>query len=244
MIKKLFSVVPSAAPAGRRRPNVRLGAAAAALALSTGAALPLAHAQAVDPDTLPGRSGGASQADERHAAGADSTIHPVRGFLPDLNFELAAAGGQTVTEDDFEGKVVMMFFGYASCPDVCPTTMAQLSQVMASLGTASDQVRIVFVSVDPHRDTPEILQAYVDAFGSNAIGLTGSERQISRLARRYRVAYQIEKPRGDDSNAYEVAHSRGIYIFDGRGKARLLSSDSESVEKLTAAVRGLLSEAS
>jgi len=217
--------------------------------LSMAAALPLAGvmlmqsaaAQAIDPQTLPGRADSTAQDDGRHAAGAGSTIHPIRGFLPDLDFELVAAGGKTITEKDFEGKVVMMFFGYASCPDICPTTMAQLSMVMESLGEQAEQARVLFVSVDPHRDTPEILQAYVDAFDNrHAIGLTGSERQISRLARRYRVAYQIEKPRGDDVNDYEVAHSRGIYIFDEHGKARLLASDGESVEKLTAAVRGLL----
>lgn len=236
-------VFPTTPSAGRLRRPGGLSGAVTALALS--ACLSAAQAQAVDPDTLPGRSAGETQVqDSGHAAGADSTIHPIRGFLPDLNFELVAAGNKTITEDDFDGKLVMMFFGYASCPDICPTTMAQLSQVTAALGPQADQVRIVFVSVDPHRDTPEILQAYVDAFDSNAIGLTGSERQISRLARRYRVAYQIEKPRGDDSNVYEVAHSRGIYIFDARGKARLLASDGESVEKLTAAVRDLLPEAS
>lgn len=220
-----------------------LGAAMSGVALCLpllGPGLPHAHAQSIDPDSLPGKSG--SEPSSGHSAGADSTVHPIRGFLPDLDFELVAAGDKTVTEEDFEGKVVLMFFGYASCPDICPTTMAQLSQVMEALGPQADQVRILFISVDPHRDTPEILQAYVNAFDKNAIGLTGSERQISRLARRYRVAYQIEKPRGDDPEDYEVAHSRGIYMFDAQGKARLLASDGESVEKLTTAVRSLLPE--
>ena len=222
----------------------RLAALALATALPlSGGLVSIAAAQAIDPETLPGRATGAAPS-SGHAAGADSTIHPIRGFLPDLKFELVAAGGKTITEEDFDGKVVMMFFGYASCPDICPTTMAQLSQVMEALGSQAEQVRILFISVDPHRDTPEILQAYVNAFDQNAIGLTGSERQISRLARRYRVAYQIEKPRGDDPDSYEVAHSRGIYIFDAQGKARMLASDSESVEKLTATVRDLLPEAS
>src|SRR5690606_20105888 len=170
-----------------------LGAAMSGVALCLpllGPGLPNAHAQSIDPDSLPGKSG--SEPSSGHSAGADSTVHPIRGFLPDLDFELVAAGDKTVTEEDFEGKVVLMFFGYASCPDICPTTMAQLSQVMEALGPQADQVRILFISVDPHRDTPEILQAYVNAFDKNAIGLTGSERQISRLARRYRVAYQIE----------------------------------------------------
>jgi len=220
------------------------------MALSLAAALPLAGAvfahsawaQAIPP--LPGQTESAGEAQTGHAAGADSTIHPIRGFLPDLSFELAAAGGKSITEEDFDGKIVMMFFGYASCPDICPTTMAQLSQVVEELGPEAEHVRILFISVDPHRDTPEILQAYVNAFDQNAIGLTGSERQISRLARRYRVAYQIAKPRGDDASDYEVAHSRGIYIFDAEGKARMLASDGESVEKLTAAVRSLLPETS
>lgn len=222
----------------------RLAGAAATLCMSIVAALAAAPAAAsaagADARTPSATQGASPVPSSGHAAGADSAIHPVRGFLPDLDFELVAAGGKTVTEKDFEGKIVMMFFGYASCPDICPTTMAQLSQVMAALGPQAERVRILFISVDPHRDTPEILQAYVNAFDQNAIGLTGSEKQISQLARRYRVAYQIEKPRGDDTEAYEVAHSRGIYIFDDKGKARVLASDGESVEKLTAAVRGLL----
>lgn len=226
-----------AAPGARLTYAAATLAAALALALA-GMTATTASAQGVDPGSLPRQEGAVPATG--HAEGADSAIHPVRGFLPDLDFELIAAGGKTVTEKEFAGKIVMMFFGYASCPDICPTTMAQLSQVMEALGPQAEQVRILFVSVDPHRDTPEILQAYVNAFDRNAIGLTGSEKQISQLARRYRVAYQIEKPRGDDTEAYEVAHSRGIYIFDGKGKARVLASDGESVQKLTAAVRGLL----
>src|SRR3546814_881269 len=119
-------------------------------------------------------------------AHADTALHNVRGFLPDLRFTLESAGGKTVTQDNFKGKTVLMFFGYASCPDVCPTTMAQLSQVMLELGDQADKVRILFISVDPHRDTPEVLQAYVNAFDSNAIGLTGTEKQVADAARRYR----------------------------------------------------------
>lgn len=173
-------------------------------------------------------------------ARAETDVHPIRGFLPDLQFSLQGAD-KSYTEADFRGKTVLMFFGYASCPDICPTTMAQLSQVMTELGAEADKVRILFVSVDPHRDTPEILQSYVNAFDSHAIGLTGSEKQVADLARRYRVAFQIEKPDPKNPNNYEVAHSRGIYVFDKNGKARLLASDGESVEALTAGVRQVLS---
>lgn len=170
-----------------------------------------------------------------------AAVHPVRGFLPDLKFTLQGAGGATVTQQAFAGKIVLMFFGYASCPDICPTTMAQLAQVTEALGPKADQVRILFVSVDPHRDTPDILQTYVDQFDPHAIGLTGDESAIAALARRYRVAYQIERPDTTAPNApYEVSHSRGIYAFDQQGKATWLASDSESQEDLLAALRPML----
>jgi len=178
------------------------------------------------------------------ACGAKSeqwSLYDIEGHLPDLKFSLQAAGNRTMTQADLAGKTVLLFFGYASCPDVCPTTMAQLTEVLGRLGDSARDVRIVFVSVDPHRDTPDNLQAYVDAFNRNAIGLTGSERQVADLARRYRVSYQIEKPRpGDDPDNYDVTHSRGVYIFDNRGKARLLASDSGSIDALAHDLRQLL----
>lgn len=169
------------------------------------------------------------------------SLYDVSGHLPDLNFSLQAAGNKTLTQDDFKGKTVLMFFGYASCPDICPTTMAQLSEVIAKLGDEAKDVRILFISVDPHRDTPDMLQAYVDAFNKNAIGLTGKEEQIQNLARKYRIAYQIEKPKsGDNPEVYDVTHSRGVFIFDNQGKARLLASDTEAVDLVTKDVRQLL----
>lgn len=174
---------------------------------------------------------------------AVAAVHPVRGFLPDLKFSLQGAGGVTMTEKDFAGKVVLLFFGYANCPDICPTTMAQLAQVRQALGPQADQVRILFVSVDPHRDTPDILQNYVDHFDKHAIGLTGDESTIADLARRYRVAYQIERPKGDPDAPYEVAHSRGIYCFDQKGRAIWLASDSESQAELLKALKPLLQPA-
>ncbi|GAA5092641.1 MULTISPECIES: SCO family protein [Paenalcaligenes] len=172
---------------------------------------------------------------------ASSQIHPVRGFMPDLKFTLNAANQTVLTEKDMRGKVVLMFFGYANCPDICPTSMAQLADVMEKLGDDAQHVRILFVSVDPHRDTPDMLQEYVENFDDRyAIGLTGTEKQIADLARRYRVAYQIEKPRSANPNDYEVSHSRGVYFFDAKGKARYLASDSEEVEALVEKVRAIL----
>ncbi len=171
----------------------------------------------------------------------DWTLYNIKGHLPDLKFSLPGAGGKTVSSDDLKGKTVLLFFGYASCPDICPTTMAQLTAVLHNLGEKARDVRIVFVSVDPHRDTPDILQAYVNAFNSQAIGVTGNEKQVADLARRYRVAYQIEKPRpGDDADQYDVTHSRGVYIFDNQGRARLLASDTDSIEAMTKDLRQLI----
>jgi len=193
-----------------------------------------------DAPAAAGKNEAAGLASDAAQSNADTFIRRIRGFLPDLRFSLEGAQGKTVTQDAFEGKVVLLFFGYASCPDICPTTMAQLSQVVNNLGKQADQVQIVFISVDPHRDTPDVLQSYVSAFNDHAIGLTGNERQIADVARRYRVAYQIEKPSGSDPKNYEVTHGRGIYIFDQKGRARFLASDSESIDTLTASVRELL----
>jgi protein SCO1/2 len=111
------------------------------------------------------------------------------------------------------------------------------------LGDAGADARILFVSVDPHRDTPDRLQAYVSAFNKNAIGLTGTERQIADIARRYRVSYQIDKPKpGGDPDVYDVTHSRGVYVFDRQGKARLLLSDSSSTDQVVGALRKLIGE--
>ena len=169
------------------------------------------------------------------------SLYDVSGHLPNLRFSLQGTGGKTVTEKDFAGQTVFMFFGYASCPDICPTTMAQLTEVVNKLGDHAKDVKIVFVSVDPHRDTPDILQAYVKAFSNSAIGLTGNENQVAELARRYRVAYQIEKPKpGDSTEVYDVTHSRGVFIFDRFGRARLLASDTEKVDVVVADVKQLI----
>jgi len=175
-------------------------------------------------------------------AEADTSIHKIRGFLPDLKFTLMGANDREVTADDLKGKTILLFFGYANCPDICPTTMLQLAEVIENLGAQKDEAQVVFISVDPHSDKPDMLQEYVNLFTDDALGLTGSEKQIADVARRYRVSYQIEKPKSDDDTQYEVAHSRGIYIFDKQGKARLLASDGESVAALTKAVKQVLAQ--
>jgi len=171
------------------------------------------------------------------------SLYDIKGHLPDLKFTLNGANQKTWTEQDLKGQTVLLFFGYASCPDICPTTMAQLNEILQKLGNKAKNIKIVFISVDPHRDTPDVLQAYVNAFNPQAIGLTGDENTISNLARRYRVAYQIEKPKpGDSADIYDVTHSRGVFVFDKNGDARLLASDSENTDAFVADLKKLLQQ--
>ncbi|HEY9130523.1 MAG TPA: SCO family protein [Dyella sp.] len=146
----------------------------------------------------------------------------IAGHMPDLDFDLTDDAGKQVSGKDYRGKVVLLYFGYTHCPDVCPLTLAQLHVVMQRLGPLADGVRILFVSVDPARDTPEVMHAYVNAFDTRAVGLTGKPGDIEALSKRYRSAFTRE-PAKEDGN-YEVSHSSAIYVFDQDGKARLLST--------------------
>jgi len=146
----------------------------------------------------------------------------ISGHMPDLAFQLTDDNGKAVSAADYRGKVLLLYFGYTHCPDVCPLTLAQLHVTLQKLGKPGDGVRILFVSVDPARDTPAVLHAYVNAFDKRAVGLTGSPRAIEALSKRYRSAFTRE-PSGKDGN-YEVTHSSAIYVFDRDGRARVLST--------------------
>jgi protein SCO1 len=154
----------------------------------------------------------------------------VSDHLPDLQFKLTDDNGRTVTAADYSGKVVLMYFGYTHCPDVCPLTLTQLHVILQRLGAPADDARILFVSVDPARDTPEIMHAYVNAFDKRAVGLVGSARDTEALAKRYRSAFTREPDKGD--GIYDVSHSSAIYIFDRDGKARLLATPSAAQDDI------------
>ncbi len=163
----------------------------------------------------------------------------VSGHMPPLEFSLTNDQGKTVSAADYHGKVVLLYFGYTHCPDVCPLTLAHLHVVMQRLGALADGARILFVSVDPGRDTPAVLHAYVNAFDSRAVGLTGKPRDIEALVKRYRSAFTRE-PAGKDGN-YEVSHSSAIYVFDRDGKPRVLSTPADSQDDLVHDLHLLLS---
>lgn len=154
----------------------------------------------------------------------------IRGHMPDLSFKLTDDSGKAVTAADYKGKVTLLYFGYTHCPDVCPLTLAHLHAVMQKLGKQADDVRILFVTVDPARDTPAVLHDYVRAFDSHAIGLTGSPSTIESLVKRYRASFSREPDKND--SGYEVSHSSAIYIFDRSGKARLLATPADTQPEL------------
>jgi protein SCO1/2 len=161
----------------------------------------------------------------------------ITGVMPPLAFQLTDGTGAAVTAANYRGKIVLVFFGYTHCPDVCPTTLAKLTQVLKRLGPTADSVRVLFVSVDPARDTPKLLMGYAAAFAPQFVGLTGSDAQLTEVTKRYRVAYRREKPGANGE--YAVYHSSAIFIFDISGNARLLATGTESVADLTQDLRAL-----
>ena len=124
----------------------------------------------------------------------------ITGAMPDLQFTMLRANdGKPVTAADYRGKIALLYFGYTNCPDICPTTLANLAETLRRLGPKAKNVRVLFVSVDPDRDTLPVLKAYVNAFSPQMDGLRGSENAIAALARRYRVAYSRQEADGDDA---------------------------------------------
>lgn len=165
----------------------------------------------------------------------------ISGLMPELEFDLMNSQGEPVSGSDYDGRVRMLFFGFTSCPDVCPTALQKLNQVTSSLAPElQDEVLTLFVSVDPQRDTPERLANYVDFFGDNIVGLTGTEPQLRELAKRYRTTFGYEEP-GPDGN-YAVSHSSAIYVFDRDGSARLLIRPGLKAEEIRHDLVALIQE--
>lgn len=163
----------------------------------------------------------------------------ISGMMPELEFTLVDEDGEPVRAERFRGRVVLMFFGYTSCPDVCPTTLARLTDVLGELDPeARRRVDVLFVSVDPERDTPARLAAYTDAFGDGIVGLTGDQEALRDLNRRYRVTYGYGEP--DAEGNYEVSHSGAVFAFDAEGDARLLIRGSDGREALVSDLRRLV----
>ena len=171
----------------------------------------------------------------------------IAGLMPSLAFELTDARGARVTADDFRGKVSLLYFGFTHCHDVCPMTLATLAAAVRSLGPEAERVQVLFVSVDPWRDTPEVLGAYAERFGPQVVGLSGEVPALASLARRYRVIFDDTPPPAAEGHAdhpghYPVSHSNGIFAFDPEHRARLLMREESGVPALAADLMRLAQE--
>lgn len=176
-------------------------------------------------------------------AGRDSSyaLKNITGLVSPLEFQLTNQDGQAVTAADYRHDLVLLYFGYTRCPDECPTTLTTLANALHTLGPQAAHVRVLFVSVDPSRDTTDVLKRYVSNFGPEFVGLRGDQTELTDLSKRYRIAYHYEKP--DKYGNYEVDHSSAVFVFDGDGHARLLAEADNTAEQVATDLRRLLTSA-
>lgn len=135
------------------------------------------------------------------------------------DFKLTDHHGETRQLSDYQGKVVALFFGFTHCPDICPTTMADLAAAMKLMGKNSDHVQVLFVTVDPERDTQAVLSEFVPSFDSRFVGLTGTTEEIERTAQTFKIFYAKQQEPGQ--SGYSFDHSAGVYVYDKKGKIRI-----------------------
>lgn len=154
------------------------------------------------------------------------------------DFSLPDQFGKTRSIRDFAGKVVVVFFGFTQCPDVCPTSMVELAGIKKSLGADGDKLQTIFISVDPERDTPEILKSYMGSFDPTFLALLPSAEQLPAVAKDFKMYYK--KVEGRTPTSYSVDHSAGNYIYDPQGRLRLFSRYGGGAEGLTQDIKLLL----
>ncbi|MFN7570873.1 MAG: SCO family protein [Betaproteobacteria bacterium] len=154
------------------------------------------------------------------------------------DFALTDVQGQRRTLAGFRGKVVVVFFGFAQCPDVCPGTLSQLAEIKRRLGADGDKLQAVFITVDPERDTPAVLAQYVPAFDPSFIGLYGTPEETAKVAKDFKVFYQ--KVAGKTPTSYTIDHTAGSYVFDKEGRVRLFVRHGQPLEATQADIKQLL----
>lgn len=165
----------------------------------------------------------------------------ITGLMPELEFKLTDENGNRVTENVFSGRPVAMYFGFTHCPDICPTTLARLAAATRRLPEPiREDLQLAFVSVDPARDGPEQLDTYTGAFSDRMLGLTGTQKQLQALTRRYRITYGYDEP--DANGDYEVSHSSAIFVFDAELEPRLMLLDSLEVPQMVEDLERLLAK--
>jgi protein SCO1/2 len=170
------------------------------------------------------------------ATQADTTN--ISGVMPPLVFSLVRANdGASVTAESYRGKVTLLYFGFTHCRDECPTTLASLAVALKDLGQDAENVRVLFVTVDPARDSQPVLKNYVNAFAPEIDGLRGSDNAIAALARRYRVIYAaMPAAPGHD---YDVMHADSLFMFDRSGRARLVTMSTKDTAALAAQIKSI-----
>ena len=153
---------------------------------------------------------------------------------------LTDQNGQARHLKDFAGKVVVVFFGFTQCPDVCPTSMAELAQVKQMLGKDGDRLHGIFVTVDPERDTPQVLKAYMANFDPTFLALSGTPEQLAAVAKDFKIYYK--RVEGKTPTSYTMDHSAGSYVYDTKGRLRVYSRYGSGVQVLAADIKTLLAE--
>jgi len=154
------------------------------------------------------------------------------------DFSLKDANGATRTLADFKGKVVVLFFGYAQCPDVCPTTMAEMQQLRQQLGKDGERLQVLFVTVDPERDTPQVMKAYMGAFDPTFVALIPTPDELAALTKDFKVYYK--KVEGKTPTSYSMDHSAASFVYDPQGRLRLYARYGAGVPPMLADVKTLL----
>jgi protein SCO1/2 len=162
----------------------------------------------------------------------------ISGTALGRDLDMIDDSGKPRTLDDYKGKVAVVFFGFTQCPDVCPTAMAELSETMDLLGADAAKVQVLMISVDPARDTPEVLSAYVKAFNPSFVGLTGTPEQLGKTAKSFKAYYA--KSSGGTAEQYGMDHASSFYILDQDGEARVLVSGNASAKDIASDIKQLL----
>jgi len=173
----------------------------------------------------------------RHAAAEALPVLPVGG-----DFGLTDHNGERFELASLRRKAVLIFFGYTSCPDACPTTLSKLGSVYRRLGDDARRVKTLYISVDPERDTPAVMKADLATFSVDALGLTGTKAEIDKVTAQFGAAYEIV-PTPESAAKYTVAHTTTLYLLDGRGRTRLLFRYEATVEEIANGVRTVLASA-
>lgn len=182
---------------------------------------------------------GVSACDQKKSAPVFQGVD-VTGAEYARDFSLLDQDGKLRTMKDFAGKVVVVFFGYTQCPDVCPTSMSELAEVKRALGKDGDKLQGVFVSVDPERDRPEILKAYMANFDPTFVALLPTPEQLAATAKEFKIYYK--RVDGKTPTSYTMDHSAGSYVFDAQGRLRVYQRYGSGAQALLSDVKALLAQ--